>query len=195
MCLFGKKNNNDNTKNETVKVEPQKTSSESANSATFRFESIPTTLEEMQNLPEATLDTPYKTAALTLCALCVYGKDRETGKTMLNWLRGPYQQPLSPMQISFLNDRFMDGQFYVPYSYFDGAKPENDYTPNVPYTVTISANPYSFQEGGYANLYLRSGGADSPRSIKMRRANGVWYLWEQYVMVGIRQPKSQNPWG
>ena len=192
MCLFGKnKNNNGNGSVEKTYVSSDDSSS---NVKTFRFDSIPSNLYELQGLPEASLDDPYKTASLTLCALCVYGKDRENGKEMLNWLRGP-QPPLSNMQIQFLNDRFMDGQFYVPYSYFKGATPDNDYTPDVPYTVTISANAYSFQNEGYATLHLTSGGADSPREIQLRRASGQWFLWEQRVLVGIRQPKSKNPWG
>ena len=51
---------------------------------------------------------------------------------MLNFLRGP--RPLSPYEISFLDDRFRDGNWYVPFSYFKGAIPENDYTPNEPVT-------------------------------------------------------------
>jgi len=193
MCFFNKKGN---AVRETVTYEkPTPTPVQSdPNSRYFTFNSIPANLQELQSLPEIAMDDPFKTAALALCALCVYGKDRENGKEMLNFLRGP-QPPLSPMQLSFLNDRFMDGQFYVPYSYFEGAKPENDYNPNVPFRVNIFAVPNSFQDEGYANLYLRSGGADSPRSIKLRRANGKWYLWEQFVLVGIREPKSKNPWG
>ncbi|MBQ7653016.1 MAG: hypothetical protein IJS93_01445 [Clostridia bacterium] len=191
MCIFGKK---DNSSKETVKVESPAANT-SANSATFRFDYLPKTLADMQALPEASMDTPFKTAALTVCALCAYGEDRSAGLEMLNWLRGPYQQPMSQGEIQFLNDRFRDGQKYVAYSYFNGAKPENEYTPSAPFTITITANQYSYQDGGYCNLWLRSGGADSPRNIKMRRANDVWYLLEQCVMVGIRQPKSQNPWG
>lgn len=54
----------------------------------FAFTALPNTLAELQALPEASLDTPYKTAALTLCALCAYSRDKETGIEMLNWLRG-----------------------------------------------------------------------------------------------------------
>ena len=78
----------------------------------------------MKALPEATLDTPFKTAALTVCALCAYAAAPEVGKEMLNFLKGP--KPLSPMEISFINDRFREVK-YVPFSYFKGAVPENDY--------------------------------------------------------------------
>jgi len=162
-------------------------------SETFTFASLPESLAEMQSLPEASLDTPFKTAALSMCALCAYAADKQIGKDMLNWLRGP--RPLSPMEISFLNDRFMDGKTYVPFSYFKGANPENDYTPTEPYTLTFTTNPYSDDNEGYMKLFIESGGADSPRSIVLRRrGDGKWFLWEQYVLVDVRTPKSADPW-
>ena len=90
---------------------------------TFTFQELPESLAQMQALPEASLDTPFKTAALTVCALCAYGADKNIGKEMLNWLRGP--RPLNGQDISFLNDRFRDGKSYIPFSYFVGASPEN----------------------------------------------------------------------
>ena len=56
---------------------------------TFTFSALPESLAEMQALPEAKLDTPFATAALTVLALCAYAADRSTGTEMLNWLRGP----------------------------------------------------------------------------------------------------------
>ena len=160
---------------------------------TFTFAKLPESVAELQALPEASLDSPFKTAALSLLALCAYGADKATGIEMLNFLRGP--RPLSPMDISFLDDRFRDGQWYVPFSYFKGATPENDYTPTEPFTVEISSNPHSAKNICYMTLWLRSGGADSPRQITLRqKGDGRWFLWEQFVMVGIRQPKSQDPW-
>ena len=76
-----------------------------------------------------------------------------------------------------------------------GAVPANDYKPAQPYTVKVSENPYSYQDSGYAKLYLQSGGADSPRPIQLRLAkDGKWYLWEQFLLAGIRPPESTNPW-
>ena len=160
-------------------------------SETFTFQSLPESLDELKELPEAALDTPFKTAALTLCALCAYSKDGEVGKEMLNWLKGP--QPLSNAEIQFLKER-ITGRTHVPLSYFAGAKPENDYTPDEPFTLTISDNPYSYQNQNYAVMHLKSGGADSPRQIKLRKKGNQWFLWEQFVLVDIRAPKSADPW-
>lgn len=164
----------------------------STTTETFRFETLPTTVAQLQALPEAALNTPYQAAALTICALCAYADDREAGTAMLNALKGP--QPLTMQEKSFLNDRFMDGKRYIPFSYFQGATPENDYTPAQPYTVQVFSNPHSFEQEGYALLWVSSGGADSPREVKLRRKGEQWFLWEQRLLSGIRMPKSQDPW-
>lgn len=159
---------------------------------TFTFAALPESLAQMQALPEATLDNPFKTAALTVCALCVYSGYPQVGIEMLNWLRGP--RPLGPFDISFLNDRFRDGM-HVPFSYFKGATPENDYIPSTPLTLTIEAGPYADANPGYKKLHIRSGGADNPREIVLRqKGDGTWLLWDQFLLVSIRQPKSADPW-
>ncbi len=165
----------------------------SGESQTFSFAALPESLSELKALPEASLDTPFKAAALTVCALCAYAAAPEIGKEMLNFLKGP--APLSPYEISFLNDRFRDTKV-VPFSYFEGAVPENDYTPNEPFRVTVSSNPYSYPDDTHATLYLKSGGADMPRQIKLRKkpSEGKWYLEEQMILVGIRTPRSADPW-
>lgn len=157
-----------------------------------RFAKMPDSLDEFCSLPEAALETPFDTAAMTVLALCIYPKDRELSLSMLNYLRGP--RPLSGVDISFIRDRFMDKD-YVPRSYFAGASPDNDYQPNVPYEITVSENPYSYQNEGYAKLFLRSGGADNPREIVLRKAkDGKWYLWDQFILSDIRKPASTDPW-
>lgn len=154
--------------------------------------SIPGSLQEFTALPQAAMATPFDTAAMTVIALCVYPYNAEASVQMLNYLRGP--RPLSGHELSFLKDRFRDSD-YVPRSYFEGATPANDYEPQEPYTITVSENPYSYQNQGYAKLFIRSGGADSPREVVLRQAkDGKWYLWDQFLLVGIRQPESANPW-
>ena len=156
------------------------------------FASLPSTLEEFKSLPQAAMSTPFDTAAMTVLAFCYYPQNKDLSLQMLNYLRGP--RPLSGGDLSFFADRFRDGD-YVPRSYFEGSTPGNDYTPAEPYTIIVSESPYSYQNEGYATLYITSGGADAPRSVQMRKAkDGKWYLWEQFILVGIRQPESANPW-
>ncbi len=160
----------------------------------FTFAALPESLAELQALPEASLDTPFKTAALTVCALCAYAADKQVGTEMLNWLRGP--RPLNGQDISFLNDRFRDGKTYLPFTYFVGAVPDNNYTPTQPYTVEIRSNHVSAEEAGYMKLFIPCGGADDPRPIKLRQrgSDGKWFLWEQYLLTGVRTPKAEDPW-
>lgn len=159
---------------------------------TFTFTTLPESLAQLQALPEAALTSPFQTAALSVCALCVYGADQQLGIQMLNWLKGP--RPLTNHEISFLNDRFREG-IHIPFSYFAGAAPDNDYTPTHPFTITVEAGPYADANEGYKKLHIKSGGADAPREIVLRRkGDGTWLLWDQFLMVGIRQPKSQDPW-
>lgn len=159
---------------------------------TFTFQALPENLDELKALPEASLDTPFKTAALVVCADCAFTADKDIGIAMLNFLKGP--EPLSNIEITSLRDRFGDGRYYIPFSYFKGATPDNDYTPNKPYTITIMTNPYSFQSEGRATLWVQSGGADSPRQIDLRRKGNQWFMTQQMIIAGIRDPKSKNPW-
>lgn len=153
---------------------------------------LPNTLAELTALPQAGQTTPFETAALTVAALCAYPKDKEAALEMLDYLRGP--RPLNGMEKQFIADRFRDSD-YVPRSYLEGATPANDYAPSTPYAVSVQENDYSYTEAGYARLLIASGGADSPRPLTFRLAkDGRWYLWEQSLLVGIRQPESKNPW-
>jgi len=153
---------------------------------------IPQTLERFKALPQADMTTPFKTAALTVVALCLYPTDRQLCFDMMAYLKGP--AGLSGIDKQFINDRFMDKD-YIPRSYFEGATPDNNYTPTKPLKVTVSDNPYSYQNEGYATLYIQSGGADSPRQVQLRKAkDGKWYLWEQYLLSDIRKPESEDPW-
>lgn len=163
-----------------------------SNEETYTFSALPENIEEMKALPEAALTSPFQTAALTVCALCAYAADREIGTEMLNYLRGP--RPVSNYEISFMNDRFRDGH-HVPFSYFKGAIPANDYTPEEPFTIKVEAGPYSDANKGYKKLYIKSGGADNPREVVLRQlGDGRWMLWDQFLLVSIRDPKSKDPW-
>ena len=130
------------------------------------FAALPDNLEQFQSLPQASLANPFDTAALTVLALCFYPQDKDASLAMLDFLRGP--RPLSTYDKQFIRE---------------------------PYTVKVSENPYSYQNEGYAKLFVTSGGADSPREITLRLAkDGKWYLWEQFILAGIREPESSNPW-
>ena len=185
MGLFDKLKNNTPAQTQA--------SAESGNQVRkIAFTALPDTYEQFTALPQAALANPFDTAALTVLAFCFYPENKELSLKMLDFLRGP--RPMSVMDKQFIQDRFRDKD-YVPRSYFEGATPANNYLPSEPYTVTVSENPYSYQNDGYATLYITSGGADSPRSVQLRLAkDGKWYLWEQFILADIRKPESENPW-
>ena len=159
------------------------------------FNSIPESLDDFKALAEAEQSSPFGTAALTVLAFCVYPKNKELSLRMLDLLRGP--RPLSVMDKQFIADRFRDKD-YVPRSYFEGAAPENNYEPKVPYTLNFFENPYSRTNiaEGYLTLHINSGGADSARQIKLRQkpSTGQWFLWEQFLLADVRKPVSADPW-
>ena len=190
----------DTRKNYTIgTVKPIKqttTGTPELQSWTFRFEALPKTLEELQALNICDLSQPQNTAALTLLALCVFHENQQECFRMLDFLNGP--MPFSATEKQFLRERFMEGGDYIPFSYFSGATPENDYKPDKPYTLVISeqANSRADLSIGYLTLYFKSGGADTARHIKLRQkdSNRNWYFYEQFLMVGIRRPASKDPW-
>ena len=168
-----------------------KTTEKTAKREEIVFAALPESLEEMKALPEASLTSPFQTAALTVCAFCAYAAVPDIGIQMLNFLKGP--QELSIYDKQFIKDRLEDKK-YLPFSYFQGAFPENDYTPSRPYTVVVETNAYSYADDGYVKLYLQSNGADLLRSVTARKKGNQWFLWDQMILADIRKPKSLNPW-
>ena len=160
---------------------------------TFTFASLPADASQLRVLPEASLDSPYKTAALAVLSLCRFEEDEAAVHEMLDYLKGP--EPLSNLEKQFLRDR-LRGKAYKPFSFFAGASPENGYVPEPPYRITVSSNPYSFQTENWATVYVQSGGADSPRPIKLRKkpSTGQWFLNEIQCLTDIRLPEEADPW-
>ena len=100
---------------------------------------------------------------------------------MIDLLRGP--RPMNDMDKDFLKDRLRE-KTYLPRAYFEGAAPDNDYTPDIPLTLMVYDDPMKAEEG-YLYIQVATTGADSRR----------YYLWEySNVLTGIRLPASQDPW-
>ena len=166
----------------------------SSKSKTYSFEALPQTVDELKALSEAALTDVYAVAALYILALKRFEADRDASIAMLNFLKGP--DPMTPMAIQQISDRFMDGKFYKVNSFFEGATPANNYTPSQPYKVKVSSTPYSFDTENWAVLYLHSGGSDSPRPVKLRKkpSTGQWFLVEIQYLGDIRTPPTADKW-
>jgi len=160
---------------------------------TFKFQELPKNLDELKALPEASLDNAYKTTALCIVALCQYEKDVNATIDMLNFLKGP--ESVTEAEKTFLRDRLV-GKAYKTLSFFQGATPQNGYEPTKPYTITVSENPYSFNEENWATLYVTSSGADTPRPVKLRKkpSTGQWFINDIQCLSDIRIPTEQDKW-
>ena len=160
---------------------------------TFTFSALPSNVAELQALPEASLDSAFKTTALTLAALCNYEHNPAATIEMLNFLKGPGE--VSGFEKQFIKEH-LGSEGYKARSYFDGATPQNSYKPDVPYKITVIENPYSFDTADWATLYVQSGGADNPRPVKLRRkpSTGQWFLVEIQCLSDIRVPAEEDPW-
>ncbi len=160
---------------------------------TYTFQCLPISVAELQALPEASMQDPYAVAALTVLALCRYELSREDSFAMLDFLKGP--DALSNLEKSQINDR-LAGKTYKPRSFLGGAVPGNNYQPVLPYTIQVSSNPYSFQNEGWATLYLTSGGGDNARPVRLRRkpSTGQWFLVEVQYLGDIRLPAVEDKW-
>ena len=159
----------------------------------FTFDALPENLAQLQALPEAKLDTAFKTAALTLAALCRYKESPENAIEMLDFLKGP--ENVSGYEKQFYKERLYEKE-YIPFSYFDGACASNGYTPSEPFTVSVFENPYSFDNENWATLWVKSSGADNMRSIKLRKkpSAGQWFLNDIQCLSEIRLPTADDKW-
>lgn len=156
---------------------------------------LPVNLTEFQALAENQLTRPEMVCALFLCALQLYLQNQNEGIAALNMLRGP--RPMLPYDQQFLRDR-LRGKTYLPLAYFQGARPENGYTPQLPYTLDVLpvSRPQDI-EPGYLRFFLTTAGADRPRPIRLRHkpSTGEWFLWEySSILTGIRIPAAEDPW-
>ena len=163
----------------------------------FTFSKIPESLEELNACEGSDLAKPEQTAALFMLALCEYVENPDMGIQMINALKGP--EDLSTYDMQFLKEHLSDKK-YLPKSYFAGTSPANNYTPSKPYKITVETNQYSFTTDGsgheWCTVWVTSGGADNPRSIKLRqkKSTGQWFLNDIQCLSDIRTPAEEDPW-
>ena len=158
----------------------------------YTFHTMPQTAADIQALvDEFGLSDRHNTTAFFMASYVRYAENADDGLAMVDVLKGP--QPLSDSEKAFFKERLSDKK-YLPKSYFEGAKPENNYEPDSPWTIVISDETVSAPEG-YSYTTVSSGGADNPRRVCLRIKGDNHYLWEfNGVFLSIRLPAEEDPW-
>lgn len=156
------------------------------------FDALPQTAEDIEALLEYyPLSDPRHAGAFFITSLVRYVDSADDGLAMIDVLRGP--RPMNGMEQDFIKDRLRD-KTYLPGAYFEGAAPENDYTPDTPWTLIVYDDTMEAEEG-YRYIQVATTGADSRRRITLREKDGQYYLWEySNILTGIRLPASLDPW-
>lgn len=157
----------------------------------YLFSRFPAELTDFCSLNQAMMKTPFDTAYMTFLALCMFKTNPRTGIEMLSYVRGTFHfSEKEKVEIRTA----LDGKEYIPYSFFEGAYPYNNYQPLRPYKLEICEMPYSFSEDGYAKLAVQSSGAEEPRTITLRQKNGRWFFWDQDLLGDIIKPALADSW-
>lgn len=159
----------------------------------FSFISIPRNAKELCAMPEYHMKSPFARAALTVLVLCHYSISPEDTIEMLNLLLGP--STLSAADISALSKSLNEHE-YIPYSFFANATPENGYEPSLPFVISVKDTTFSYTEPGFVTVYVQSSGAETSRSIKLRKkeSTGEWFLWDQKLLDPIQKPQKHDPY-
>ena len=157
------------------------------------FTRLPQNLVDLQSLPEDNFKTPEYACALFVALMTNYERDPEETMKMLDYINGP--NDISVMDKQFYKDR-MVGKNYKAFSFFEGATPDNEYTPNTPYTTYVKSNMYTDTNPGYKTFWMTSGGADNDRQItvRLKNSNLYWYLNTNGLLSDIKIPASQDKW-
>jgi hypothetical protein len=145
------------------------------------------------SLPEADLRDPFNAAALMVLAFCVYPLNRGLTFRMIEYLKG--SEILSEKERSSIVLALSGGKTYIPFSFFLGAVPENDYRPDIPYVLEIHDSMVTSGREGERALYVLSGGDPVMRNLIFQKGKGgVYTLVSQSILGDIAAPKQDNPW-
>jgi len=157
---------------------------------TINIPAFPEKAEQLMSLWEATLMQPQYTAAMLVLALHAFSLDTAEATEMLNYIKGPVD--LIEGEFSFMARKAKNSPEILR-SYFEGATPENGYTPSEPLQLKIyeSAHSRAMEEKGFVTLYVKSSGAIMPRAIRLvHKATGQWFFWEHSILGDVKKAPS-----
>ncbi len=167
-----------------------------------KIDSVPTTVAGFVKLRNEIAKKPQGGAAMFLLALKVYGENPDLGKKFLvltvvkkHLVSGDFYKGYALSR----NDMYLVNQIhkypYVPNSYIKGAKPENDYKAELPYTYVFELQKSSgnILTDNVIKIFVKCYGADRTRPITVEKNDkGIWKVSEfSSVVVSVRPPKSK----
>lgn len=158
---------------------------------TIEFLALPKNVEDLKLIDRSGDNGKFVVVALLLASLKTWKKeDEETCSEMMKELLNSPTVPnnYSNFTKSFVKDRMLQNDKYdfLADAYFDGANPDNGYTPNNPLSITLREYPYAPQLSTMygPNIYVEKivsdfKGADSERSVSVYKdpKDNKWYIW------------------
>ncbi|MBQ3418795.1 MAG: hypothetical protein IJO27_03840 [Bacilli bacterium] len=158
---------------------------------TIEFLALPKNVEDLKLIDRSGDNGKFVVVALLLASLKTWKKeDEETCSEMMKELLNSPTIPnnYSNFTKSFVKDRMLQNDKYdfLADAYFDGACPDNGYTPNSPLSITLREYPYAPQLSTMygPNIYVEKivsdfKGVDSERSVSVYKdpKDNKWYIW------------------
>jgi uncharacterized repeat protein (TIGR01451 family) len=176
---------------------------ESQSNGSVFFNRIPHTLDKFIELQNQIAHTPQGAVAMMLIAMRIYQQYPIEGmKCMTAACTGSLIVPSSAAgsyggyimsNVSTLKERLKIYP-YLPFIYYQGAEPENGYTPDAPpYKANMYTNLYSYSQssgGMWIKLFVETKGADSNRPVSVRKAGNIYKVVEySSLYLGPKPPK------
>lgn len=165
---------------------------------------IPATLEAFNAKYNELATTPEGAVVMFLAAMDIYTQNEELGKQCFGLCFHPENREGNLPNnhfLSFMRSCFHsgDGQPWIARSYFDGAKPENGYTPKESFTLRLKSRVgdddyLTSMDADVEKRWLKSSGADSERAVQVLRVRGenLYYIFEYGGLPSqVRKPKRK----
>ena len=180
--------------------------------ATYVFTKLPETLEDIKSIP---LTTKFAPVAAAICA-CAAFDETKTGITnqythpifdMMDYLNGP-SITINNVAKSGIFDSMRNTlslKDKAKMAYFNGAAPENSYTPTQPYTFKLVHGPYYIPakastiahpqgEPERHMILISFAGDDAQRYVDVYHSgDGNWYTWDnswQHLVADMKDPAA-----
>ena len=146
--------------------------------------------------------SPEGAVAMFMAAMNIYAENEELGMKCFGLCFHPENRngdvPI-PYFVSFMNSRFHQGdaQPWIARSYFEGATPENGYTPDLPYTIKMKSridddDYLTDMDADVERRWVNSSGADSDRPVQVLRVRGddIYYMFNYAgLATQVRKPR------